>query len=240
MTSYTVHLQQFEGPLDLLLELIEKEKLDITEISLAQVTEQYLEYLNNLREISPGILVNFLVVASKLILIKSRSILPTLELSEDEEEEIQDLKKQLEEYKKFKEVSKVLGKLVQKKNFSYSREGFLGIPVFFYPPKNIKISDIYYSFKKILKELPIIEKLSEETIKETVTLQEKIKQFQESLAKRAKLSFHLILKNSSSKLDIIVSFLAILELTKQRIIWIEQREMFGEIILNKITNSNSQ
>ena len=112
--AYTVRLQQFEGPLDLLLELIEKEKLDITEISLASVAEQYLEYLNNLQNISPGVLVNFLTVASKLILIKSRSILPTLEISEEEEEEIQDLKKQLEEYKKFKDASKIIGKIVEK------------------------------------------------------------------------------------------------------------------------------
>lgn len=234
MASYTVRLQQFEGPLDVLLELIEKEKLDITEISLAQVAEQYLEYLNNLKEISPEVLVNFLVVASKLILIKSRSILPTLELSGDEEEEIQDLKRQLEEYKKFKEVSKILGMLSQRNKISYSHEGFFGIPVFFYPPKNIKTQDLFYSFKKILQEFPIQERLSEETVKEVTTLQEKIKEFQKNLAKKTKMSFQATLKNSSSKLDIIVSFLAILELSKQRIIWIEQRKVFGEITLNKI------
>ena len=237
--SYTVHLQQFEGPLDLLLELIEKEKLDITEISLARVAEQYLEYLNNFQNISPNILVDFLTVASKLILIKSRSILPTLEISEEEEEEIQDFKKQIEEYKKFKEASKVIGKIIEKNKISYSRESFIGIQTFFYPPKNINTKDLYNFFKQVLKRLPTVEKLSKETVKEVITLQEKIKDLQKNLEKRAKLNFEATLKNTSSKTDIIVSFLAILELSKQRIIWIEQTEIFGKITLNKISNSNS-
>lgn len=238
--AYTVRLQQFEGPLDLLLELIEKEKLDITEISLASVAEQYLEYLNNLQNISPGVLVNFLTVASKLILIKSRSILPTLEISEEEEEEIQDLKKQLEEYKKFKDASKIIGKIVGKNEISYSRESFFGIQTFFYPPKNINSNDLRIFFKQVLKRLPVVEKLSEETVREVITLQEKIKDLQKNLAKKAKLNFETTLKDASSKTDIIVSFLAILELSKQRIIWIEQREMFGKITLNKITSEESK
>ena len=99
-------LEKFEGPLDLLLELIEKEELQITELSLAHVADQYLEHIKNNSNIHLENLAEFLSVASKLILIKSRALLPILEFSQEEEAEIKDLAKQLEEYKKFKEAAR--------------------------------------------------------------------------------------------------------------------------------------
>ena len=98
---YKVKLEQFQGPLDLLLQLTEEKKLDITEISLAKVTDQYLTYLKNSEVISLDDLANFLIIASRLILIKSRMLLPTLELSKEEEQDIETLKRQLEEYKRY-------------------------------------------------------------------------------------------------------------------------------------------
>src|SRR3989344_3233666 len=145
--TYVVKLQQFEGPLALLLELIEDEKLKITEISLAKVTDQYLEYL---------------VVASRLILIKSRAILPTLELNEEEEDSIKDLEWRLEEYKRFREASKVLAELFAKKTYAYSRELYKGMTTAFCPPENLMPDDLCRAFQKILNELPKEEPLAEE------------------------------------------------------------------------------
>ena len=159
---YQVRTDKFEGPMELLLELIQKEKLEITELSLSKVANEYLEYIKSNQNINLENLADFLSVASRLILIKSRALLPMLKFSEEEEEEIQDLAKQLEEYKKFKEVSINLGKIAGRGKICYSREGFGGVKSIFYPPEDFNIYDFKKHFLSILSEIPILEKLSEE------------------------------------------------------------------------------
>ena len=122
--TYRFKLEKFEGPLDLLLELIEKEELRITELSLAKVADQYLEYIKNNENIHLENLSDFLSVASKLILIKSRALLPVLQFTDEEEGEIQDLARQLEEYKRFKEASQVLSRLEDESGKLYYRQAF--------------------------------------------------------------------------------------------------------------------
>ena len=228
---YQFKLDKFEGPLDLLLELIEKERLDITELSLANVTNQYLEniHLENLAE--------FLSVASKLILIKSRALLPMLQFSEEEEAEIKDLTEQLAAYKKFKEAADVLGKIAQKGQISYTREGFKGVESFFYPPENINAFDLKKYFSIVIAEIPIVEKLEEEIVREVMTLEEKINDLQNMLRQKVETSFAELTASATDKIDVIVSFLAMLEMVKQRIVQVEQRELFEEIKLRvKTTN----
>ena len=215
--------------MDLLLSLIEEEKLDITEISLARVADQYLEYIKNNENIQLENLADFLSVASKLILIKSRALLPSLEVTSEEEAEIKDLAKQLEEYKKFKEASMILGKMAERGRISYSREGFSGIKSFFYPPENINAFDLKKYFLSVLAEIPLIEKLEEEIVREVMTLEEKINDLQNVLRQRIETSFADITANAADKIDVIVSFLAMLEMVKQRIIDVDQNELFKEI-----------
>ncbi len=121
---YKVKLEQFEGPLDLLLELIEKEKLDITNLSLTKVADEYLSYIEDRENITLDSLASFLSVASRLILIKSRALLPLLKFSEEEEEEIKDLEYQLAEYKKFKDLSKKIGNIAGSSRTSFLAEDF--------------------------------------------------------------------------------------------------------------------
>jgi segregation and condensation protein A len=230
--TYSFKLEKFEGPLSLLLELIEKEELEITELSLARVADQYLEYIKNNENIQLENLAEFLSVASKLILIKSRALLPSLELASEEEAEIKDLAKQLEEYKKFKEASAVLGKMAERGRISYSREGFSGIKSFFYPPENINAFDLKKYFLAVLAEIPLIEKLEEEIVREVMTLEEKINDLQNVLRQRIETSFADITANAADKIDVIVSFLAMLEMVKQRIIDVDQKELFKEIKLS--------
>lgn len=224
-------LEKFEGPLDLLLELIEKEELQITELSLAHVADQYLEHIKNNSNIHLENLAEFLSVASKLILIKSRALLPILEFSQEEEAEIKDLAKQLEEYKKFKEAALALGKIAQQGRISYAREGFSGIKAFFYPPENVNVYDLKKYFQAVLAEIPIIEKLEEEIVREVMTLEEKINDLQNVLRQRVETSFADITANATEKIDVIISFLAMLEMVKQRIIDVDQEELFREIKL---------
>ena|SRR3989344_5474626 len=221
--TYVVKLQQFEGPLALLLELIEDEKLKITEISLAKVTDQYLEYLKCLEAVEPRHLVEFLVVASRLILIKSRAILPTLELNEEEEDSIKDLEWRLEEYKRFREASKVLAELFAKKTYAYSRELYKGMTTAFCPPENLMPDDLCRAFQKILNELPKEEPLAEEKIKDL------IKRIQDTI----EASFKNLIAGAATKTEIILTFLAMLELIKQQTLVAQQGELFGDIKLKK-------
>ena len=228
---YQVKLEKFEGPMELLLELIEKEEMSITEFSLARVADEYLEYVRNSENITLSGLSDFLTVAAKLILIKSRALLPTLEITSEEEEEIQDLAHQLEEYKKFKEASIKLGKIASFKRFGFSREGYLGIRSVFYPPENINAYDLKKHFLAVVAEIPTIEVLKEEIVSEVVTLEEKITALENSLRLRIESSFSEFVMGAKNKVDVIISFLAVLEMVKQRIIDAEQGNLFEEIRL---------
>jgi len=231
---YRVKLKEFQGPLDLLLQFTEENKLDITEISLAKITDQYLNSLKQIENISLESLADFLVIASRLILIKSRMLLPELELTPEEEEDIEILKQQLAKYKQFKELGKKIRELVKQKNISYSREKYCGLNVIFYPPKNLKLIDLENSFKKTLKEIALLEeKLPEEKIGLKISLQEKITQLQNEITNKIQITFQKLNKQNKSKIETIISFLALLELIKQKLAKVNQQTVFGEIIIKK-------
>lgn len=229
--AYHIKLEQFEGPLDLLLQLTEQEKLDITRVSLAQIADQYLEYISNAKNITLAHLADFLSVASRLILIKSKALLPLLEFTEEEEEEIKDLEYQLAEYKKFKEAAQKMAVVFDAPSCCFSREGFLGLGTVFYPPENIVADDLVKAFSRVLGEIPVQEKLEEEMVKEILTLEDKILHLQETLREKVQTSFSQLVSNAKDKVEVVVSFLAMLELVKQRIIHVEQGELFSEIHL---------
>lgn len=222
--------------MELLLELIEKEKLAINELSLARVAGQYLEFIKNNADIQLDHLADFLSVASKLILIKSRSLLPALQFSDEEEQEIRDLAKQLEEYKKFKEAAQKIGRLEIAGRRSFSREGFWGIHSTFYPPENINAFDLKKYFQAVLAEIPIIEKLEKEFVSEIVTLEEKISDLKKMLTAKIETCFSEITTGAKDKIDVVIAFLAMLEMVKQRMVQVEQPGLFQDIKL-KIPNS---
>jgi segregation and condensation protein A len=229
--AYNIKIEQFEGPMDLLLQLTEQEKLDITRVSLAKIADQFLEYIANSQNITLEQLADFLSVASKLILIKSKALLPMLQLTEEEEEEIKDLEYQLAEYKKFKEAAKKMIAAFDCQNISFSRESFWGQGVVFCPPKNIAADDLAKIFSKILGEIPVLEKLEEEIVREVMTLEDKIVHLQNTLREKVQTSFSELVANAKDKVEVVVSFLAMLELVKQRMIHVEQGELFSEIHL---------
>jgi segregation and condensation protein A len=163
--------------------------------------------------------------------------LPLLEFGEEEEEEIRDLAKQLEEYKKFKEAALLLGKMSELGKISYVRPSFANVKNIFYPPENMDIGDFKKYFQMVLHEIPIVEKLEEEIVREVITLEEKINDLQNTMRERVEMSFHELTHDAADKIDVILSFLAMLEMVKQRIIDVEQHELFQEIRLrNKTAN----
>ena len=229
---YKVKLEKFEGPMELLLDLIEKEKMEITELSLSGVTDQYLEYIKNNENIHLENLAEFLAVASRLILIKSRALLPMIRFNEEEEEEIKDLTHQLEEYKKFKEASLKLGKIDEAKRISYSRDSFKDVKSVFYPPEDLNVYDLKKYFQAVIANIPVVEKLEEEIVADVVTLEERINDIQNSLRQRVEASFSTLAEKAVDKIDVIISFLAMLEMIKQRILQVDQGELFSEIKLS--------
>ncbi len=240
--EYKVSLTKFTGPLDLLLSLIEEKKLAISEVSLSEVADQFLLYLKNL-ETNAGnsseyqrILANFLVVASRLILIKSRSLLPNLVLSQEEEEDIKDLEERLKTYQRIKALGKELGRWVKDRPPFFSREYYLNLPIVFYPPKNVSKEEFLKVYKAFLKTLPEIEKMEEQSLRRIVTLEEKIKELSGRIGAAVEASFSELSGSVKAKIDIILAFLAFLMLFRNRILEASQNELFGEIKLKKINS----
>ncbi len=231
--TYTVQLDTFEGPLDLLLSFIEKEQLSITEISLASIADQYLGYMEARQDIPLEDLASFLAVAAKLILIKSRALLPILTFTESEEEAIVDLQLQLELYATFKQAAENLrGVMVAGKSIGV-RESYLGVTDLYYPPKDVTKEVLH---ETLLGFLGAIEKevvLPQETLRKIVSLERRIAEVQDTIAQRGTMLFRDMMAKGEKE-EVIVSFLALLELIKQKFVRVEQQELFTDITIHKV------
>lgn len=243
---YQVNTENYKGPLEKLLELIEEKKMEITQLNLASVTDDFLKYLEGLKkkgacsenvkaektEEEIRLLADFLVVASRLILIKSKSLLPSLELTQEEEEDIHDLEKRLLLYKQFKPAMSALKDLYENKNIAFSRPLFFGRPAIFYPSKEISIENVCASMQGLMNSL---EQLNTEfqTIEiSLIRLEEKIEEIIQKIESGIE-NFGGLIKEKSKK-EIVVMFLALLHLLKEQTVKIEQREGFSEIIIKKL------
>lgn len=237
--EYKVSLEKFSGPLDVLFSLIEEKKLIINEVSLNAVTDQFLEYLKKF-EASPEnsleyhrILANFLVIASRLILIKSRSLLPNLVLSEEEERDIKDLEERLKTYQQIKILGQELGRWAKDQTAYISRNSYCDLPITFYPPKNVFPENLAIIYEFFLKTLPQIEKLEEQSLKKIITLEEKIKELTSRVNEATEASFADISSGVKAKIEIIITFLALLMLFRNRILEVSQDKLFGDIKIKR-------
>lgn len=234
MSEYKIKLEHFEGPLDLLLQLIESEELDITKVSLAKVTDQFIEYVNTSAGLDSEEVADFLLVASKLLLIKSKILLPSLNIND---EEASDLEKQLKIYKEYYEATKVIESIIQQKHFIFSREKPIRVfTLKFSPPASITLEDLKTLFAEALRKIEPVVNLPKDVIRRTISISEKISQIKKYILEKVSFGFKNLLNNGGSKTEIIVSFLAMLELVKQRIIEVKQGEMFEEIEIWQIKN----
>ncbi|MFA5022451.1 MAG: ScpA family protein [Patescibacteria group bacterium] len=232
---HKIKIEQFEGPLDLLLQLIEEQKLEITKVSLASVTEQYIEILNQSakEQIPAAELADFLVVAARLLLIKSRALLPFLDWGEEEEEE--ELTKQLKIYKEYLEASKVITAMVSKKHFSFARQKLLTAnEIEFAPPPKLTKDKLAQLFLEVINGLDPLLNLPTEVIRKTINIQEKIAQIRERIYAQATTKFSEILAQAQNKTEVIVSFLALLELIKQKVVVVKQDKVFEDITIEKL------
>ncbi|MCB9799036.1 segregation/condensation protein A [Candidatus Nomurabacteria bacterium] len=224
-----VKLEQFSGPLDLLLNLIHEKQLNISEISLSQVTEQFLQYVDSLEEKEAEELSDFLLVASRLLLLKARYLMPQFAISDDDDGP--SLEDQLRLYKLFVQASKKLNGLWEQSSRSVFRfepprkaEGFVA-------PLNVSTQSVQGSMMGLLKRLKPPKPLPKTTIDKTISMKAKIDHIRKILSSRKKAYFFDVVQSSQNKTEVIVSFLALLELVKQRSAFLHQEATFGDIAI---------
>ena len=235
MTMLAVRTEAFEGPLDLLLHLIEKEDLDITAVSLVQVTDQYMAMLRTPDHIDLRALAEFVAVGAKLLLLKSRALLPRTQaqIEEDmrEAEEIaEDLTAQLEEYRAFKQAASYLRGLDEAGHRSYVRVA--PVPEEWLPTglERVTLRKLVGTLSKALERLPA-ETEPERLQRVIVNVAERREQVLAAIRLGGRASFANLIATCRTRLDAIVTFLAVLDLLKTEDIAAEQPESFGEISL---------
>lgn len=233
--------EKFTGPLGLLLSLIEKEEMDITEINLAKIADDYVNYIRDAKEaIGPEDLSDFLLLAAKLLYIKSKALLPYLITDEEDEFDEEDLERQLRMYKEFIDASGKVKDILESDNFLFipsvlKTRGLQEEAPSFSPPKNINSSVLEFKMREVITRLKReqAEKMPEEKLLPKINIEEKIQIIKDLLLKKIKVNFSKILNETKDRTELIVSFLAVLELAKQKELIFEQAEIFSEIhILN--------
>lgn len=222
-------IQHFEGPLDLLLQLVEQEQLDISNVALAAVADQFVGYVNEHPDIPLEELADFLVVAAKLVYMKSKLLLPSL--YDQELEEGPDLETQLRTYREFVRVSREIDKLWKSnaESFVRTRRTLKQTEVVFAPPPDVTPAVLRDVMARLIARLMPLLKLPQAAVERVVTIQEKISQLFARIKNKATLSFTQFLGKKSTRPEAVASFLALLELVKQRFVRVSQQSLFYDI-----------
>lgn len=233
--SYHLKTEHFEGPLDLLLHLIEKRKLFISDFSLANVADDYIAHIRRFETFPMNDVANFLLVASTLVLIKSKTILPNLDLTKEEESDIDDLKRRLALYELFRNLAGHV-----KNNFGkhlmFERSGRPEMQVVFAPDARASAAQLSQSIRDVIQALPKTVVVPKATIKKVVSLEEMMTRLASRVTQALKTSFSQFSRYEhgraipkENRVEIIVSFLAMLELVKQGVVHVTQHEDYGDI-----------
>ncbi len=234
-TDYRVHTPVYEGPLDLLLDLIERAELDITALSLAMVTDQYLDYIHGLEQRDPGEISAFLVIAARLLQIKSEALLPRPVVREPGEEDVgQSLVDQLRLYKRFKEIGGWLDARQQAGLHTYLR---IAPPPKFEPkldPSSLTLDGLVSAAQAAFARMPEKEPLASVIAAPKITIREKIGLIASTLRQMESASFRTLLGENPSRLEIVVTFLALLELVKRFRVQAYQEGLFTDIRIDQL------
>jgi segregation and condensation protein A len=228
--AYDVHLDTFEGPLDLLLHLVRKSDLEIREIQVSEITSEYLSYMGAMTNLNLDVAGDFLVMASTLMQIKAKLLHPDNQKDAlDADIELDKIKAKLLEYQKYKEVSKILAN----KELRYSQTYYRPQPIIEYDDfvLNATIYDLISSFQEALRTLP--EEVREIMYKE-IPIETKIREILDILEGRQYVSFTEIMKLQPTRQALIVSFMAVLELMKNKQILAKQSDLFDEIRIYRV------
>ncbi|MDD2376549.1 MAG: segregation/condensation protein A [Clostridia bacterium] len=243
--DYNIVIDNFEGPLDLLLFLISKNKMNIFDISLSDLTDKYIEYLNEISDLNLDITSSFVVMASTLLDIKSKKLLPELEEKTNDELTEEDIISRIIEYKKYKEISGTINQMYQSNfgTFDKPMEKIKFIKLIQYTGENFEINEIYKVYSEVLNRninkinvnAKEIEKLA---LYEKITVKDKANQIISYLEKNDCLIFNKLFNiKATNSLEVVTAFLGTLELTKLKQIYVNQKELFSDIYITKNINT---
>ncbi len=239
--TYQIKTEAFEGPFHLLLSLIEERKFFINDLSLAQVTEDYLNYVKKFEELNPSEISSFIVVAATLILIKSKSLLPNLNLTSEEESDIHNLEDRLKLYELYTKLSKnIKDRFGQKMIFAplERKNAFL----VFLPDEQITKESMMTFAHNAIDKIPKKIILPEVEVKKVVSIEEMILKLTERIEKTLQMNFKDFAGNAKTKEEkvvVIIGFLAMLELVRQGLLHAIQEGSFEDIIIKKQSEPQS-
>lgn len=227
--SFSIKTPSFEGPLDLLLDLIEKKKLFISDISLAKVTDDFISHVKQFENLPMGESAHFILVASTLLLIKSKSLLPELSLTEEEQVDIHDLETRLKILKRIKQASKH----VQERfgiNIIFPQSHARPVNPVFTPDVSFTLEKALFSLKDLINRLPKKESLPKHVVQKVISLEDMIGNLTTRITSSLRMSFRqFTAEHKGEKVGVIVSFLAMLELVKDGILHVSQEKEFDDI-----------
>ncbi len=231
--SYRVQLEHFEGPLDLLLFLIQREEVDIHEIPIARITRQYLEFLDLMRALDLDVAGEFILMASTLIAIKSRTLLPAPEF--DEEGEIidprQELVRQLVEYRRFRAAAERLGTIERERRSVHGRGSGIELPEPPAPELELGLFALLSAYQRTLSMAAVREAARPRVDFETVRLEDRVRMIRELLSRTPRLRLFELAGGSGGRLELIVTFMAILELVRLGEVGARQPNAFEDVYL---------
>ena len=227
--AYTLKTEQFEGPFDVLLDFIEREKLSINEIALAQVADGFFQYVKT-EAVAHEEFASFLVVASTLMLIKSRSLLPGFHITKEEEKSIQELEERLEVYRRIRALAQLLGERARARR-QVSRPAFAEERPCFIPSAQLTIDSLRAMLDRVVARIPKAEELPQTQVRRVVSIEEKIAAIEARIREGIEVTFQHITSTAQEKIDVILNFLALLELFKQGRINVWQKN--DQIIFTK-------
>ncbi len=227
--SFTIKSNTFEGPLDLLLDLIEKRKLFISDISLAKVTDDFIAHIKQFESMPMGESAHFILIASTLLLIKSKSLLPSLALTDDEQGDIRDLETRLKICKRIKDASKHVAELFGEQMI-FPQSHTRPVTAVFTPAPEFTLEKALYSLKDLINRLPKKENLPKHVVEKVISLEDMIGTLTTRITSHLRMSFKEFTKeHKENRVNVIVSFLAMLELVKEGIMHVSQESAFGDI-----------
>lgn len=235
---YQVRIENFEGPLDLLLHLIKKNEINIYDIPVAMIAQQYLEYLEAMEVLNLNVAGDFLVMAATLVQIKSKMLLPVDETTDDDEEgpdPREELVRRLLEYKAFKEAARQLDDQEKMWREIFWREQALSVEEDVeddLPLENVSLFDLVDALKDVLERNPSSRLI--EIVPDNLTVRERMNVILETLEGKDSVSFAALFEGSSHRMVVIVTFLALLELMKLRVARVFQAETFGPILVSRM------
>ncbi len=237
---YTIRLDQFEGPLDVLLRLIERAELDITTIALAQVTDQYVQYVRAMRDRDAGHMSSFLVLASRLLVIKSRALLPATPSSADDPDESADLVRQLKEYQHYKAAAEMIRIREQQGWQSFAKAPSLPNASVAHMPLLMTLDDLLSAWQIRMQLVDVTPPPVPVPAPKLLTVGDVVVTIRERLQQVKQMVFtDLLPRRSRTRVDVVVSLWAVLEMIKRRAVVASQDELFGPIVLEATTQAAS-